>query len=226
MHVLLFRLLCLALFIKKWLPSWPHHTKFALTTSIGRIWKTQTLMKHWKLETTQVLLNFYWRGKNKFWTLTLQRCWGVARGGRAAAVHFIQVESVMMATVVFILHVLIITVHLRSHIHHFKLYLSSLKETARMSTFRRTEERCGVLCSCVQACVTCWDKIVTASLCLASRRLMLLTARMASPTCRPPHLSAGWLGWISEIRMGTPCSFPPWWEHTRVNDTHLAKYFF
>lgn len=64
MHVLLFRLLCLALFIKKWLPSWPHHTKFALTTSIGRIWKTQTLMKHWKLETTQVLLNFYWRGKN------------------------------------------------------------------------------------------------------------------------------------------------------------------
>lgn len=66
----------------------------------------------------------------------------------------------------------------------------------------------GVL-MCLEACVTCWDKIVTASLCLASRKLMLLTARMASPTCKPPHLSAGWLGWISEIRIGTPCSFPP-----------------
>lgn len=73
------------------------------------------------------------------------------------------------------------------------------------------------------ACATCWDRMVTASLCLASRRLMLLTARMASPTCRPPHLSAGWLGWISEMRMGTPCSFPPWSEHTHTLKTWLGS---
>lgn len=70
---------------------------------------------------------------------------------------------------------------------------------------------------------TCWDKMVTASLCLASRRLIPLTARMASPTCRPPHLSAGWPGWISEIKMGTPCSFPPWWEKTHKS---IFNYFF
>ena len=46
-------------------PSWPHHTNFTLTTFVGRIWKTQTLMKNCKLETTQVLLNFYCLGKNK-----------------------------------------------------------------------------------------------------------------------------------------------------------------
>lgn len=76
------------------------------------------------------------------------------------------------------------------------------------STFRG-QDAAGV-CVRVHGWSTCWDKMVTASLCLASRKLTPLTARMASPTCRPPHRSAGWLTWISEIRMGTPCSLPPW----------------
>lgn len=58
--------------------------------------------------------------------------------------------------------------------------------------------------------LTCWERIVTASLCLASLRLTPFTARMASPTCSPPHRSAGCPGWISEISIGTPCSFPPY----------------
>lgn len=60
--------------------------------------------------------------------------------------------------------------------------------------------------------LTCWERIVTASLCLASLRLTPFTARIASPTCSPPHRSAGCPGWISEMSIGTPCSFPPYWE--------------
>lgn len=88
--------------------------------------------------------------------------------------------------------------------------LSVLAERDTQNELLERRMWCWDVClMCLGACVTCWDKIVTASLCLASRKLMLLTARMASPTCKPPHLSAGWLGWISEIRIGTPCSFPP-----------------
>lgn len=103
-------------------------------------------------------------------------------------------------------------------------------EWDRWTTFGSDCQQCFensmVVALCVCLCwvvVTCWDRMVTASLCLASRRLMLLTARMASPTCRPPHLSAGWLGWISEMRMGTPCSFPPWSEHTQEFSVHLTS---
>lgn len=142
--------------------------------------------------------------------LTMQGCWAAAGWRCAAVVHLIQVESVTMPTVVFILHILIIAVHLWSHVHHFELDLSLL-------TKRTTDEHFAAsVCVVCVAFVwrTCCDRMVTASLCLASRKLMLLTARMASPTCRPPHRSAGWLGWISEIRMGTPCSFPPCSQNT------------
>lgn len=138
---------------------------------------------------------------------TLQRCRAVTGCCRAAGIQFIQVEPVVMAIVIFIFHIFIIAVQLRSHIHHLKLNLPLLKESQWAHEGKQGVEK---LDAHLQAWITCWDKMVTASLCLASRKLTPLTARMASPTCRPPHLSAGWLTWISEIRMGTPCSLPPW----------------
>lgn len=54
------------------------------------------------------------------------------------------------------------------------------------------------------------DKILTASLCLASCKSVPLTARIASPTYKPPDLAAGIPSWISDTRIGTPCSLPPW----------------
>lgn len=38
---------------------------------------------------------------------------------------------------------------------------------------------------------------------------MPLTDKMASPTYKASHLSAGCSSWISEIKIGTPCSLPP-----------------
>lgn len=38
---------------------------------------------------------------------------------------------------------------------------------------------------------------------------MPLTDKMASPTYKASHLSAGCPSWISEIKIGTPCSLPP-----------------
>lgn len=52
-----------------------------------------------------------------------------------------------MATVIFILHILIITVHLWSHIHHLKLYLSSLTQTGLLDTWTESV----VKCPCVYA---------------------------------------------------------------------------
>lgn len=46
-----------------------------------------------------------------------------------------------MTTVVFILHVLVVAVHFWSHVHHFKLYLSSLSQTTRVSDLARTAKR-------------------------------------------------------------------------------------
>ncbi|KAF3849462.1 hypothetical protein F7725_019181 [Dissostichus mawsoni] len=54
--------------------------------------------------------------------------------GRHVFSHFAEnriVEAVTMSAVVFVLHVLIVTVHLRGHVHHLELYLSPLTHTHR-----------------------------------------------------------------------------------------------
>ena len=56
---------------------------------------------------------------------------------------------------------------------------------------------------------TCCESSWTASACFALRRSCWLTDKMASPTYNPWQRSAGWPSWISDIRMGTPCSLPP-----------------
>lgn len=62
------------------------------------------------------------------WCLsTLQRGSTVALLRSASILQFIQIEAITMATVVFVLHIFIITVHLWSHIHHLKLDLPSLE---------------------------------------------------------------------------------------------------
>ena len=57
---------------------------------------------------------------------------------------------------------------------------------------------------------TWWERISTASECLASLKSIPLTASIASPTNSAPDLCAGRSGCISEIKIGTPCSLPPY----------------
>lgn len=75
--------------------------------------------------------------------------------------------------------------------------------------------------------LTWCDRMSTASECLASLKSIPLTASTASPTNSAPDRWAGRSGWISEIKIGTPCSRPPYMHQSlhrsQHSNSHMAK---